>query len=630
MVFFPGQQLGNYAVTRLLGEGNFARVYLGEHIYLNTPAAIKILNAQVEHDQEFFRTEARTIARLTHPHIVRVLDFGVEDEVPFLVLDYAPGGTLRQRYPRGTLLAVPTLVSYTRQVAEALQYAHNERVVHRDVKPENLLLGRNDDVLLSDFGVALMLPGLRSIQQQEVAGTPAYIAPEQIQQQPGPASDQYALAIVVYEWLTGALPFSGSFSEILAGHISTTPPPPRAIRPAISLAIEQVVMKALEKDPGQRYPSVLAFAEALEQASLTGAPPLRQALLPTLAASAAALASRTSLSGANESRAAGRLPLAATPPSAFSGPPGALVSTYQGHTRAVGSLCWMADGQHILSTSNDPLLHIWDAFSGTRLQCYQDASETVRCAAGSADGTQIATAGADALVRVWDVASNRLLTTYNGHRGQNIHALAWAPTQPLLATAADGTVHVWECATGQVRAIYRGHTGNVNSLAWSPDASASPRGHCIVSGGDDTTVQTWEALSTRALATYSGSSARVLRVAWSPNVYASRLSLSAPNSSRVACGRENGTVQMWDTQTRREVLSYRYAAATSVVAWSPDGLRFACATAASMVEVWDINTNAKLVTFAHSAPPLVMAWSPDGAYIASGGGDASIQVWRAP
>ena len=636
MISFLGQQFGNYELTRLLGEGNFAQVYLGEHIYLNTPAAIKILNAQVDDDLELFQTEARTIARLVHPNIVRVLEFGVEGEVPFLVLDYAPKGTLRQRYPKGTLLAVPIIVSYTKQVAEALQYAHDERIVHRDVKPENLLLGRNDEVLLSDFGVALMSRTLRSIQQRDVAGTPTYMAPEQIQQQPGPASDQYALAIVVYEWLTGVLPFSGSFTEILAQQISTTPPPMRAIRPAISPAIEQVIMKALEKDPGQRYDSVRAFAQALEQASLAGTSPSRQAILPTLAASASAPGSRTSLTGASAGSAAvsARFSSApSTPSPALSQPPGTLVSTYQGHAQAVGSLCWLADGQRILSASNDKLIHVWDAFTAIQFQCYQDSSEAVLSVVGSSDGTQIATAGMDALVRVWDFASNRLLTTYRGHSGQRVNALAWAPTQPILATAAtDGTVHVWNSTTGQALAIYRGHTGNVNSLAWSPDANASPLGggYCIVSGGDDTTVQTWEALTARAIATYRGQPARVLRVAWSPNVYASYLSIYAPNSSRVACGREDGTVQMWDTIARREVLSYRYAAATSVVAWSPDGQRFACATAAKTVEVWDIHTNLKLVTFAHTTPPLVMAWSPDGKYIASGGGDASIQVWRAP
>lgn len=635
MTSFVGQQFGNYALTRLLGEGNFARVYLGEHIYLNTQAAIKILNARVDDDLEIFRTEARTIARLVHPNIVRVLEFGVEGDVPFLVLDYAPNGTLRQRYPNGTLLAVPTIVSYATQVAAALQYAHDARVVHRDIKPENLLLGRQNDVLLSDFGVALMSLTLRSLRQQDIAGTPAYMAPEQIQQRPGPASDQYALAVVVYEWLTGVLPFSGSFTEILARHISTPPPAMRAIRPAISSAIEQVVMKALQKDPTQRYTSVQAFAQALEQANLTGAATGRQVLPPTLVASVSAPSPQVAPTVASDSAVAAPVRCSSMPPqqpSALSQPPGTLLSTYRGHTQAVGSLCWLADGQSILSTSNDALIHIWDALSGNPLRCYQEDAPTVRCAAGSWDRTQLATVGG-ALIRVRELASNRLLTTYAGHGGQSINALAWAPTQFLLATAAaDGTVQVWDSATGRTLATYRGHTGKVNSLAWSPDANASPLGggYCIVSGGDDQSVQTWEALTARAVATYRGQPTRVLRVAWSPNVYASFLSSYAPNSSRVACGREDGTVQMWDTIARREVLNYRYGAATSVVAWSPDGQRFACATAAKTVEVWDIHTNLKLVTFAHTTPPLVMAWSPDGTRIASGGGDGTIQVWRAP
>src|SRR5690348_14218643 len=148
MVDYIGQRLGNYQLTRLLGEGGFAQVYLGEHIYLSTQAAIKVLNTQVTNDLDLFRTEARTIARLVHPNIVRVLEFGVEDNTPFLVMDYAPGGTLRQRHPRGTLLPLPTVVSYVKQMAEALQYAHNEKLIHRDVKPENTLLGRSNEVLL--------------------------------------------------------------------------------------------------------------------------------------------------------------------------------------------------------------------------------------------------------------------------------------------------------------------------------------------------------------------------------------------------------------------------------------------------------------------------------------------------
>src|SRR5690348_11419450 len=131
-----GQQLGNYRLLRLLGRGAFAEVYLGEHVHLGTQAAIKVLYAKVDHEgMEAFRAEARTIASLEHASIVRVLDFGVEGNTPFLVMSFAPGGTLRMRYPRGTRLPLAAVVSYVQQISSALQYAHERRLVHRDVKP---------------------------------------------------------------------------------------------------------------------------------------------------------------------------------------------------------------------------------------------------------------------------------------------------------------------------------------------------------------------------------------------------------------------------------------------------------------------------------------------------------------
>src|ERR1700730_14817405 len=150
-----GQQLGNYRLIRLLGQGGFADVYLGEHIHLRTRAAIKVLQMRLaENNAESFLQEARMVAHLIHPHIIRVLDFGVWETIPFLVMDYAPGGTLRQRYLRGTPLAPATLFPYVTQIATALQYAHTNKLVHRDVKPENMLIGANNEILLGDFGLA--------------------------------------------------------------------------------------------------------------------------------------------------------------------------------------------------------------------------------------------------------------------------------------------------------------------------------------------------------------------------------------------------------------------------------------------------------------------------------------------
>src|SRR6266480_4617000 len=151
------QQLGNYRLVRMLGEGGFAEVYLGEHVHLYTKAAIKVLHSQLASDDiEKFIIEVRNLARLIHPHIIRVLDFGVEGKTPFLVMDYASNGTLRQRHHRGTPLALSVVTDYVKQVADALQFAHNQKLIHRDIKPENMLLGRNNEILLSDFGIAIV------------------------------------------------------------------------------------------------------------------------------------------------------------------------------------------------------------------------------------------------------------------------------------------------------------------------------------------------------------------------------------------------------------------------------------------------------------------------------------------
>src|SRR5438552_4997345 len=266
-----GEQLGNYRLVRLLGQGGFAEVYLGEHIYLGTAAAIKVLYAKLASDDfEHFRKEARTIARLVHPHIVRVLDYGIEGTTPFLVVDYAPNGTLRTRHPKGVPVPLPTVVSYVTQIAEALQYAHDQKVIHRDVKPENVLFGRRNEVLLSDFGIALvaMTSNYRSTQgMQDMAGTIAYMAPEQIQAQAETASDQYSLAVVTYELLSGARPFQGAFTEVAVKHTLVPPPSLREKLPMISADIEAVEMKALAKDPRQRFVDVQTFAAALEEAS---------------------------------------------------------------------------------------------------------------------------------------------------------------------------------------------------------------------------------------------------------------------------------------------------------------------------------------------------------------------------
>jgi len=261
----PRGQYGNYRLIRLLGQGGFAEVHLGKHIYLETLAAVKIMRAgQAGVDVKALFDEARIAARLVHPHIVRVLEFGLEAQVPFLVMDYASNGTLRQLHPLGSQLPPRMILGYAEQTAQALQYIHDKGYIHRDIKPENLLLGSKNELLLSDFGISIATHKTAAEEQVRV-GTIAYMAPEllQLQAKPCPANDQYALAIAVYEWLCGVVPFHGTVDELIYQHLYVQPPSLCMNAPIVTQAVEDVVCKALDKDPRHRFESVREFAVAL-------------------------------------------------------------------------------------------------------------------------------------------------------------------------------------------------------------------------------------------------------------------------------------------------------------------------------------------------------------------------------
>jgi eukaryotic-like serine/threonine-protein kinase len=393
-----GQQLGNYKLVRLLGRGGFAEVYLGEHVRLGTQAAIKVLSTQLAtEDEAIFQQEACTIAALEHPHIVRVLDFDVQGGTPFLVMGYAANGTLRTRHSRGTRLPLETIVPYIKQVADALSYAHEEKLIHRDIKPENMLLGRRGEVLLSDFGIATVAQSSRYQGTQEVAGTVAYMVPEQVQGKPRPASDQFALGIVVYEWLAGERPFHGSFTEIATQHVLTPPPPLREKLPDLAPAVEEAVMIALAKDPKERFASVLAFATALEQtqqahASIHFAP--TQVMRPSTP-----LDPTIAVTPVNSPGAAAYLPTILPPKlEAQSGPSkSTALLTYRGHEEWVRSLAWSPDGKLISSASHDGSVQVWDAKTGTFFLSRRGHFRYGSAVSWSPDGRYVASGGSDNL-----------------------------------------------------------------------------------------------------------------------------------------------------------------------------------------------------------------------------------------
>ncbi len=278
-----GQQFGNYRLTKLIGHGGYAEVYLATHIHLdNRQHAIKILTGTNLKDEQraSFLAEARTVANLQHlsPHIVQIQDFGIqtsgnaaEDGIPYLVMEYAAAGTMRTLYPQDTQVPLERVVFYINQVAQALQCAHDQKppIIHRDIKPENMLLRTHDHLLLSDFGIAITgqtSSNVLSVKETEIVGTVTYMAPERLSKHTRRASDQYSLGIVVYEWLSGSPPFDGTEKEIIYKQLVAPPPPLSSEYPHITKEIEDIVLRALEKAPEDRYPNVQEFASALEQA----------------------------------------------------------------------------------------------------------------------------------------------------------------------------------------------------------------------------------------------------------------------------------------------------------------------------------------------------------------------------
>ncbi len=271
---FSGMSFGPYRLTQLLALGENAQVYAGEHELTRSQVAVKVPYRPHTRDTwEQLFAEARLLARFDHPHIIHLRDVGEQalatESVVYLVLEYAPQGTLRELHPKGTRLPLQEILSDVRQIAAALQYLHDQHVIHRDIKPEHVLMGPQAQLLLCGFGAALSFQNAAFQERQPVVGTLAYMAPEQLQGHALPASDQYALGCVVYEWLTGIPPFRGPFTAISQQHAHVLPAPIAEKRPQIPSTIAQVVMTALEKRPEQRFPNVMAFAEALEQAYAT-------------------------------------------------------------------------------------------------------------------------------------------------------------------------------------------------------------------------------------------------------------------------------------------------------------------------------------------------------------------------
>jgi serine/threonine protein kinase len=268
----PGRQLDEYRLESLLGKGGMARVYRGFDVKLKRQAAIKVIDTPYRRDSAYverFAREAQAVAQLKHPHIVGIYRFGEAEGVLYIAMEYIEGANLEKvldSYRADQQLIEPAEAGRViGQVCQALHYAHSHGVIHRDIKPSNIMLNRQGQVVLTDFGLAL-LEDQRT--RGEVFGSPHYISPEQAisSAKAVPQSDLYAVGVILYEMFTGQLPFQADHPhDVALLHVSELPQPPRSLNPDLSPELEAVILKALAKEPAERYPDGLALIEALQQ-----------------------------------------------------------------------------------------------------------------------------------------------------------------------------------------------------------------------------------------------------------------------------------------------------------------------------------------------------------------------------
>ncbi len=418
------------------------------------------------------------------------------------------------------------------------------------------------------------------------------MSPEHFRAKAVPASDQYSLAVTLYEWLTGSPPFDeGDFMQLGYQHRYEPVPPLHEKNPSITVPplLEQVVMKGLAKEPAQRFARIEAFANALEQALKPQNP-----IIVT--------------------------PPAPPKPAIVSPPIGTTLVTYRKHTGTIWAVAWSPDDVHIASGSTDGTVQIWNAMTGSQ-KSNNKSSFSILAVAWSPDGKRLASGGVDKIVHLWDLMQQREILQYTGHTDW-INALSWSPDGRYIVSGGgdasgtgktpDFTLHIWDTTTGRRQLTYKGHTINVNAIQWSPD------GIYIASSGDDV-VQVWEVKTGRLIYTYTKHIMDVQALAWSKD------------SRRLTSGSLDKTVQVWDALTGNKVLRYGgHTNAVETVAWSPDGRPIASGSWDNTVHIWDATTGKTIYTYqGHSNIVNALSWSPDSTRIVFGGEDNTVQVWQA-
>jgi WD40 repeat protein len=655
----PGYELGD-----AIGNGGFGYVLRGRQPVLQRDVAIKVLQSTT--GQASFDREASSLAKMDHPHIVRVYHAVVEDDLCLIVMELMDGGTLGKRK---SAISSEGACAVGIAIAEALSYSHFRRVLHRDIKPGNVLFDARGLPKVADFGIAKILEGPVASDNSGV-GTRQYMSPEQIRKDPiGRASDIYSLGVVLYELLTGNLPVSSSewwpwqFGDI---------PRPAGVPPAVS----DVIMRALDPDPQLRGDSAHEWAMELAAAAVRsygpdwrarsgivlrtgeerlptevdpGKPPKRNRRVILAAAAALAVvvgliafvvSSTGSGSGPSGQMAAGNpepndrtsasasaRPASPHPTSPHAGPAGPVPFSPTGFIP--DSVAFSPDGTVLAVAATAPgggkgSTYLWSPATGSVRIMPDLGSHGAQAVAFSPDGTTLAVGDADGDVYLWKVATTAHMTLHDpGSKG--VQAVAFGPGGVLAAGDANGNTYLWNWKTGARVGVALHDQGSqgVQSVAFSPD------GTVLATGDGDGDVYLWRWSTGRHIRTLPDPSAPGV-VEISPDVQSVAFD---PKGTVLAAGDANGNTYLWNwaTGARAGTLSDPEGESVQAVAFSPDGTVLAVGDSNGSTYLWNWAADTVTRTL-HTAQEThgvsSVAFSRDGTAIAVGDHAGSTFVWH--